>query len=263
MANDYGSLINCAMPGVIGNTGDYNIDGACYVESGVNFVVCGKIAGIKFIDGYKQVSNIFNDNYDIPYGIVLRSQYATVTDEYGYSAYEEGDAISVLSHGCGWVLSENIDSAPRWGEPVHVARDGCASKGGVQVPGWYYTGGWTRWDERYYIVEVCVKQNSAHSYEEFGKPVNGAEMTANLESPQPYDKLVQFTISTSPEDATNPEGTWHVSNPDAVEIMAHTNNGKTVVVQGKNNFIGRFHVIWTANDGSGVQASMEFEFTRL
>lgn len=261
--SDYGSLINPAMPGILSDTGDYNIDGTCFVSDTDKFAVCGKIAWAKFIpDGqYKEISTAFDGIYHIPYGVVARSQYDCDVDKYGLSGYKPGEPVSLVTHGRVWVISQNIDQPPVFGSPVHVARDGTASKGGTQVNGWVYTGGWEKWNGNYFIVEIQLKQNSAHVSDVHGIQVNGAVITANLPSPQTYNKIITFTVDVSPEDATDKSGTWHVANPEHVEIMAHPTDN-SVMVKGKD-YVGDFHVIWVANDGSGVQAAMEFQYSRV
>lgn len=260
--SDYGSLINPAMPGVISDTGDYNIDGTCFVGGKGKFVMCGKIAWAKIVDRfYKEIDTSFDSVYHIPYGVVLRSQYDCSIDKDHLSGYRSGDAASLVTHGRAWVISQNIDQAPKYGDPVHVARDGTASKGGTLVNGWYYTGGWYKWNGNYFIVEVQINQSAAHVSEIHGVEVNGAVMSTNLESPQPYNKVITFTIDVSPEDATDKSGTWHIADPNTAEIIGYPDN-KSVMITSKN-YIGKIHVTWVANDGSGVQAMREFEFSRF
>lgn len=260
--SDYGYLINPAMPGVIADTGDYNIDGACFVSGAEDFAMCGKIAWAKVVEGqYKEVSTSFDSINHVPYGVVMRSQYDGKVNKNGLIGYESGSPASLLTHGRVWVISQNIDQPPTFGDPVHVARDGTASKGGVRVNGWSYTGGWYKWNGDFFIVEIQLKQNSAHVSNFHGVLVNGAVITSNLQSPQAYDKVVTFTVNVSPEDATNKTGTWHVTKPEHIEIMAKPTEN-SVMIKG-NNYVGDFHVIWVANDGSGVQSMMEFRYDNI
>lgn len=264
--SDYGALINPAIPGVVGDTGDYNIDGTCFVSDLQVFSMCGRIAWAKVIDGqYKEVATHFDGIYHIPYGVIIRSHTCVTKDKDGMMGYESGEPCSLLTHGRVWVVSENIDQPPRAGDPVHVARDGSASKGGIIVSGWSYTGGWAKWNGKYFIVEIQVKQNAAHTFEDHGIPLNGAVIHAALPSPQPYNKIIKLDIEVSPADATDKGGVWHVSDPALAELDNHHHNdqyGTESVYLMSKNYIGKVWVTWVANDGSGVQAMIEYEFTQ-
>lgn len=157
---DYSNVILQQCPGSIGDTSEYNIDGACFVSGSVASVVCGQIVAVKsVVDGYKEITNQIPGG--LAYGVALRSALVLGKNANGRRAYLSGEPISVVSHGRVWVLTNTIQSQPRPGSAVKTSASGIASNAGSEIYGWTYTGGFIKWDETYWLVEVQIKQSSA------------------------------------------------------------------------------------------------------
>lgn len=266
--SDYGGIIGQACPGALADSSTYNIDGACFAEWDNEFRIAGMIpCGVavhvhRIIEGhYKEVSCKFaNEDYDVAYGVAMRSQYLTTTNADGLLAYESGDPVNVITHGRAWLITHDIEQAPEFGSHVHLTPGGLASLRGFEVAGWCYTGGFCKLAANLKIVEVQISQSGAHMHRDKSIYVNGAVITANRESPQRYDQTVRFTVEVSPIDATNKAGEWTASSEFVTINKIHDHS---VEVKGKDGsgFIGKFFVYWTATDGSGVQAMLPFEFS--
>lgn len=161
---DYGVLMGAQCPGCLGDSSVYNIDGACFVSEEAESIICGKIVTVKSIyDGqYKEITDRFTAK-TLAYGVAMRSHIETFVDDEGYMAYRSGDPINVISNGRAWVLTENINSQPTFGQPVKVGADGFANAEGWEVAGWIYTGGWQKWNSLFYMVEIQINQSAPHS----------------------------------------------------------------------------------------------------
>lgn len=255
---DYGVLMGAQCPGCLGDSSVYNIDGACFVSEEAESIICGKIVTVKSIyDGqYKEISDRFTAK-TLAYGVAMRSHIETFVDDEGYMAYRSGDPINVISNGRAWVLSENINSQPTFGQPVKVGADGFASADGWEVAGWIYTGGWQKWNSLFYMVEIQINQSAPHIHAGERTLVNGAVLTTNLNSPQAPNKYVTVTVEVSPRSADDKTGTWHVDN-DQCEILPL--NDTQARLSTKNEGSNEVHVTWAANDGSGTQAMIPFTF---
>lgn len=256
--SDYGNLIGAAMPGTLADSSEYNVDGACFVSDEVESIICGKIVNVKAIyDGqYKEITDRFTAK-TLAYGVAMRSHIETFVDDEGYMAYQPGDPINIISNGRAWVLSENIDSQPTFGQPVKVGADGFANAEGWEVAGWIYTGGWQKWNSLFYIVEIQINQNAPHIHAGERTLVNGAVLTTNLPSPQAPNKYVTVTVEVSPRNADDKTGSWHVDN-DQCEIISLSDTQARLST--KNEGSNEVHVTWAANDGSGTQAMIPFTF---
>lgn len=256
---DYGNLFGVAMPGTLGDTSTYNIDGACFVSDDSDSILCGKIVTVKSVyDGqYKEISDKFKAGVSLPYGVVLRSHVETFKDNGGYIAYQSGDAINVISHGRAWVLSEDFDEQPEFGNPVSHSLDGFASKTGQEIAGWIYTGGWRKWDSRFYIVEIQMIQNSPHVEASERVLVNGAVLNPSLPSPQAPNKVIIISVSVSPSDADDKTGNWSVDND---QCIITPRDDSSAMLTTKNSGSNDVHVTWEANDGSGVRAMIPYTF---
>ncbi len=257
--SDYGNLMGAAMPGTLADSSEYNIDGCCFVSEDSESILCGKIVTVHTVyDGqYKEISDKFNPGKSIPYGVALRSHIETFVDDGGYMAYRSGDPVNVVSHGRVWVLSQDIDSQPEFGTPAAHSNDGFASATGQEIAGWIYTGGWQKWNSQFYIVEIQIIQSAPYVEVAERVLVNGAVLTPNIPSPQAPNKVVTITVDVSPEDAHDKTGTWHVDN-DQCQITPRDDNSAMLSV--KNGGPNDVHVTWVANDGSGVQAMIEYTF---
>lgn len=267
--SDYGGIIGCACPGALADSSEYNIDGACFVkwdnERISGSILCGQIVRVSnIIDGhYKEISCEFKEpSYDVAYGVALNSHYdASIDAETGMMAYDSGDPINVVTHGRVWVLSKSIQQAPTPFAHVFIDETGLASlQSDEEASGWRYTGGFMRWNEIYYLVEIQLIQSGAHLHGAHSIKVNGAEITANRQSPQRYDQTIRFEVVVSPEDATNKAGEWSASNP-VIKIEKISDHIVDVRGAEGSGFIGDFYVYWTATDGSGVQAMFPFTFS--
>lgn len=256
---DYGNLIGVAMPGTLGDTSEYNVDGACFVSDDSDSIICGKIVTVKSIyEGqYKEISDKFVNGVSMPYGVAMRTQVETFVDDGGYVAYQSGDAINVISHGRAWVLSQDIDSKPTFGAPVAHSLDGFASLSGQEIAGWIYTGGWRKWNSQFFIVEIQVIQSSPFFEIANRVKVNGAVLEANLPSPQAPNKVITITASVSPSDAYDKTGNWSVDNSEC-SITPRDDNSAMLAT--KNGGPNEVRVTWEANDGSGVRAMIPFTF---
>lgn len=264
--SDYGGTIGSACPGALADSSTYNIDGACFVKwdneriSGP--ILCGqivKVSGI-FEGVYKEISSSFtNPDYDIAYGVALSNSIDTYVNDEGMRAYESASPISVVTHGRVWVLSEAIQSAPSPLAHVFISQSGFAALAGdEEASGWRYTGGFMRWNERFYLVEIQLIQNGAHMHGEHSIYVNGAQISCNRTSPMRYDEKLRFTVDVSPKNATNKAGEWSASSTG---IKIEKIGDHVVDVTGLGGFIGKFYIYWTATDGSDVQAMLPFEYS--
>lgn len=258
--SDYGSLINPAMPGVIADTGDYNVDGSCF--NGANKIAtCGKFAWCNFVqDGqYKEIFTEFSQMAHVPHGIVLRSQYCTNVDTNVLIGYAPGEPVNLLTHGRAWVLSQNIDTPPEPYSQVHFSMNGMASKGGSIAAGWLYTGGWMKWDSQHFIVEVQVIQSGAHLVPTVPELVASAKIKPSHNSPAPRGTQVTFDIEVLPESAKDKTGTW-LYNDHAGRITGiGAPNGGFKLIPG--TFTGTTTIQWVSNDGSNVKAEIEFTWS--
>lgn len=266
--SDYGAVMGIQCPGTLGDSSAYNIDGCCYVSPETESIICGKFVTVRSVaDGYKEISDRFGVR-DLPYGVALRTHMNTFVDDEGYMAYESADPINVISHGRAWVLSQDIDQAPTFGTPAKHAPDGFASKNGVEIGGWHYTGGWQKWNSLFYIVEVQLIQSAPYIVAGSEIPVKGAVIDFNLPSPQASNKIIIATVDVAPEDATDKTGTWSVVNATEMadqEVIATVTprDDSSCMLACKEGMSGEVFLNWTANDDSGVSASMPFTFTAL
>lgn len=255
--SDYGVIMGVQCPGALGDSSYYNIDGCCFVSDETESIICGKFVTVRgIVDGYKEISDRFGAR-DLPYGVALRTHMNTSVDDEGYMVYPTSDPINVISHGRAWVLSQDIDQAPTMGTLAKHAPDGFASKNGAEIAGWHYTGGWQKWNSLFYIVEVQLIQSAPFIDAGQNVLVNGAVLEPDLPSPQAPNKIVTITVDVSPKDATDKTGSWHVDN-DQCEIIEISDNQARLST--KNGGPNDVHVTWVANDGSGVQAMIEYTF---
>lgn len=258
---DYGNLMGAQCPGSLGDSSEYNIDGACFVADETESIICGKIVTVRgmYEGQYKEISDRFTAQ-SFAYGVAMRSHMETFVDDEGYMAYRSGDPINVISHGRAWVLTENIDEQPTFGQPVRVGTDGFAHAGGFEIPGWIYTGGWRKWNSLFYIVEIQIIQSAPFVYHSRDKLVNGCALLTDLPSPQDNIKLVKVTADVSPKDATNILGRFSLEGPDIATIIDNGDNTAQIIPKG-GDLVGSVYVYWTANDLSGVQSMIKYEFT--
>lgn len=259
--SDYGNLMGVALPGTLGDSSAYNIDGACYVSHEVETLLCGKIVTVKSnAGGYREISDKFNYGFEHPYGVALRSQYDAAVNGDGYMAYSSGDPVNVISHGRAWVLTQTIQEAPQPLSDVYVTTDGMASNldSDKIAYGWTFTGGWQKFNGVFWIVEIQLKQSSAYLINRDVKLVNGCMLHLSKDSPQSNITVIDVTAQVSPADADNPIGKFSISDDSIANLVEAGDNEVMIVPKGVN---GRVHIHWEAQDGSGVQASVPFDFT--
>lgn len=259
--SDYGNIMGLSLPGALGDSSRYNIDGACYVSDDVESIICGKIITVKSnIGGYREISDRLPNVKAIPYGVVFRSAYDAAPNGDGYMSYSSGDPVSVVSHGRVWALTQKIQTAPTPLSEVFVTADGFASRdeSDLEAYGWTFTGRHTKFNGVFWIVEIQVKQNSSHRIDLDRKLVNGCMLHLGKESPQRNNIVVDIEAQVSPKDADNPLGNWSVSDESIATIVDAGDNSAMIMPKGVS---GKVFIHWEAQDGSGVQASVPFEFT--
>jgi hypothetical protein len=260
--SDYGNLMGVQLPGALGDSSAYNIDGSCFVSHDVESLLCGKFVHIKSNhEGYKEVSDRFEKPNMIPYGVAFRSCYDAAPNGDGYMAYSSGDPINIASNGRAWVLTQTIQAAPMPLAEVYVTQDGMATQdtSAIEASGWTFTGGWEKFNGIFWIVEVQLKQGSTFLAFKGRKLVNGCVLEASLPSPQSNIKVIDITATVSPKDADNPIGEFSISDESIATIVESGDNEAMVIPTGKK--AGKVYIHWGAKDGSGVQASIPFEFT--
>ena len=270
--SDYGNLKGMGAPGSLGDSGDYNIDGCCYTEewhhelreSRVGEIACGKIVSVQKIDdGYKEISAVFINDYDVPYGVAFRSNADTHVAPNGLLSYAPGDPISVVTHGRVWVLT-TANTAPYFGEHVAVDRNGYCLKesvGNKAIPGWFFTGGFCKMSDGVKIAEVNLCQSSVHKHGNHDVFVNGCELEAVGGDTKKYGIPFMVQAHVSPFDATNRKGRWTV-DPDNKGIQLEVSeNGDGCMVSHAGSLIGDIFLNWEAEDGSGVQSMIRLTWT--
>lgn len=273
--SDYGSQIGIALPGTIADSGDYNIDGCCFVEefaheisaadsrqSRMGEIQCGKIVHVsRIVDGYKEISSVFDDNsrYDIAYGVALRDSFGYKIDESGLIGYLPGSPISVVTHGRVWALTTQIRSAPEPFTRVFVSEDGYAQdEGANEINWWSFTGGFAKLSDVFHLVEIQVKQSAGHMTEHKFIKVNGIHLIKSVDGNLKYNTPFRVSAEVSPKDATDKTGHWTVDDPAKGTIQVL--NDSQIEFTPTRSFIGDVHITWTANDGSGVQGMVEVTY---
>lgn len=279
---DYGSLKYCAVPGGLGDSGDYNIDGRCFTESfdhellssgkksADGEISCGKIVNVaSIVDGYKEISSIFDQTtrYDVPYGVALHSPLATVHATGVYDSellhYPPDEPISVITHGRAWVLTNTMTQAPAFGSRVYVSQFGFAQNNGSRhIAGWYFTGGFVKFSNVYNLVEIHIEQSAGHLDETNHIPVNGIHISRTPTAATiPTNTDVQITVQVSPAGATNKEIVWHVVEGSDVAGSVEKRADNLYQFVPVRNYVGDVHLIAEAADGSGVQGMTEWAYT--
>lgn len=147
-----------ALPGQVSDTSRYNIDGAT-VLGGTKPIWCGQAVHVEqvFADGVKEVQHMVENK--APYGVAIRSHFATVTTQTGDMAYGVGDGVNVMTVGRVWLRAEK-DFTPTFGSPVFLTVDGLAKEtqdGGITPTGWTYAGGKTQFGD-IHLLEVQLHQ---------------------------------------------------------------------------------------------------------
>ena len=279
---DYGSLMGCAVPGGLGDSGDYNIDGRCFTE---NFehellsddaerqqavdgeIACGKIVCVnRIVDGYKEISCVFNTTYDVPYGVAMYSPLATIHSvgayDYELPHYMPDEPINVITHGRAWVLTDTIEQAPKFGSTVYVSQTGFAqSAGNRSISGWTFTGGFLKYTNVYSLVEVNIEQSAGHLHVDNSIPVNGIHVTRAPAFPRiTANTEVNIGIQVSPPNATNKNIVWHIAEGEAAGSIQKTSDTAYKFTPSRG-YVGNVHLIAEAADGSGVRGMTDWTYT--
>lgn len=270
--SDYGNLKGVGAPGTLGDSGEYNIDGTCVTEewhheraSRVGEIACGKIVSVqKLVDGYKEVSGVFINDYDVPYGVALHNNIDTHIAPSGLLSYAPGEPISVVTHGRVWALT-TANTAPYFGEHVSVDRNGYCLKEGVgnkAIAGWTFTGGFCKLSNGVKIAEVNITQFGTHKHGNHDVFVNGCELEASNDvTTARYDTPFLVMSHVSPFDATNPKGHWSIIPADKGIKLQPSDDLKSCMVTNGGTLIGDIWLHWEAKDGSGVKSSIKLTWT--
>lgn len=143
---DYGNLsLGVSCPGVLSDTSDYNIDGACVARGEIPFGVAVQV--VEIVDGVKVVSALSDGK---PYGVSMRSQY-----EHLSGVIQDGDPVNIISHGRVWART-SLEDSPTFGDKLSFGAGGEVSAAGEE--GWPFAGGFVKFGEGW-IVEVQILQN--------------------------------------------------------------------------------------------------------
>lgn len=266
---DYGNLMGMACPGALGDTSLYNIDGRCFTASDHDGgIIAGKVVTVKAtVDRYKEISDVFNAK-TLAYGVAFRSNFNTNVDDEGYQNYLPGEPINVVSHGRVWCLSQTMDQQPSFGQVVRVGPDGFLVKtGGFEIGGWHYTGGWQKWNNLFYIVEVQVIQSAPYIIEAEAVYVSSAAITAVPDSPQPNNAPIQLSVAVAPSGADDKTGKWslqadHEVDPSTIATIQEDGRGGATLTPKGGSAVGSVFVCWTANDRGEYHTVKQFEFTQ-
>lgn len=143
---DYGNLsLGVSCPGVLSDTSDYNIDGACVARGEIAFGVAVQV--VEIVDGVKVVSALSDGK---PYGVSMRSQY-----EHLSGVIQDGDPVNIISHGRVWART-SLEDSPTFGDKLSFSAGGEVSAAGEE--GWPFAGGFVKFGEGW-IIEVQILQN--------------------------------------------------------------------------------------------------------
>lgn len=135
-----------ALPGQVSDTSRYNVDGACVLmqdAAHLSHLPCGLAVHVAAVgaDGVKEVQQLGDGK--VPYGVLIRSHYATHSDANGQMCYYNGDGANVLTTGRVWMVADS-DFTPTFGTPVKLDNMGrCKETGAIAPTGWTYAGGKT------------------------------------------------------------------------------------------------------------------------
>lgn len=130
------AIRSVALAGMVSNTSQYNIDGACVV-GGAKAIPAGTAVRVStlepLIDGHKSVvaSNI---TANAALGVVVRSSYETPD---GTARAKE--AVNVLTSGRIWMRT-TLTASPNFGTAVLVSSDGVVTTDGFAT-NWTFAGG--------------------------------------------------------------------------------------------------------------------------
>lgn len=152
----YHKEMSIALPGQVSDVSRYNIDGAT-VLGGSKAILCGQAVHVEQVlpDGVKEVQHLAEGKK--PYGVAIRSHFATVTTADGQMSYAVGDGVNVMTVGRVWMIA-TAKMTPGFGTAVKLNTDGkVATDGTIEPAGWTFAGGVTEFGG-IHLVEVQLHQ---------------------------------------------------------------------------------------------------------
>ena len=158
--SDFGNVrLTPACIGMLADTSDYNIDGACVVAPGRRAYFGTAVSVVGIVDGVKLVATV--QDGELPFGVAMNTALTPrlfSDDAPDYPYVEEGEPISVVSHGRIWcVTSQTYDPQPM--EKLKIG-NGFISPNGSYSSGWVFAGGKFNFNSESNLIEVQVLQNS-------------------------------------------------------------------------------------------------------
>ena len=259
--SDYGnSVLRPACLGMLCDTSDYNIDGACVVKEGKR-VFAGVAVVVDSVtpEGYKIIRMVESAN-DIPYGVAMFTQLmdgvqSATNGSKAYPFYNEGSVVPVVSHGRIWTLGYSVTTTPH--QKVRFNVKGYVNDAGPVFTGWKFTGGNVPYianATRLVGVQVLQGANIVHAPPIL---VSGAVISSGVESPQPNDAPVSMSVLVSPSNATDATGKWSIISGGNIASI-DPDAGVLSPVGGDE--AGEVTIQWKANDAGGFATSFNFTF---
>lgn len=152
----YHKEMSIALPGQVSDVSRYNIDGAT-VLGGEATLMCGLAVYVEKVeaDGVKEVRKVATGK--VPYGVAIRSHFATITTADGQMAYNVADGVNVMTAGRVWMIAE-AKMNPGFGTAVKLSAEGkVKTEGEITPSGWTFAGGVTEFNG-VHLVEVQLHQ---------------------------------------------------------------------------------------------------------
>lgn len=144
---------NRALPGTLGDTSLYNIDGTCAAGGDIPVGVAVSVTDVDEM-GHKGVAVTAAST--VPYGVAYHSHAYCPT-----GTYAEGDEVNVMTHGRIWMITDDT-SSPAFGTAVKVvAGTGHAAAAGTLATSWTYTGEFEKTKAGVNLVKVQILQLAA------------------------------------------------------------------------------------------------------
>lgn len=253
--HSYGSLrLGVARLGMLADTSDYNIDGACVVAPGQKVYFGTPVAVVGIVDGVKLVKTIGGS--DIPYGIAFVSNYCEQKYDTNadYTYLNEGEPVSIVTHGRIWSLGAKAVTLA-FGDKVKAsALIGIIADSGYQT-GWPFAGGRVPYNSDTDLIEVQVLQN-ANIVPPPPILVASATLSASAATPSANNAPVTISAAVLPANATNKTGKF-TANAGTIATINQTTG---VLTPAGGALFGNVDVTWTANDASGVTATYTHRF---
>lgn len=250
--SDYGNMrLKCACPGMISDTSEYNIDGACVVALGRRAYVGTPVAVTGIVEGVKMVGTVNDD--ETPYGIVMRDQLTFVeVDDEGRIYVPEGEPLSIVSHGRVWCEAKD-GYDPQFMDKLKIGGGVFDSAGAIST-NWTFAGGKEKFDG-VNIIEVQTLQNA--NIVQVAPPVilvESATIQSDTASPSIADNAVNLSVTVTPTNATDKTGKFSTDGDTIASVDPNTG------VLTPKGVPGDVVVTWTANDASKTTATYNHTF---